>query len=339
MGEASRSGDHDPWEAVPWRRTGMCGRTVVPGAAGVSLRVMAGDDGPTAFAAGQFHCARHLCPVCGSVLKTRRAIELDLAARRHVEQGGTMVMVTATMRHTADHSLADLLAALQGSWTSVQQSAVWRSVRSSLVGTVKALEITTGHAPDAKYRHGWHPHLHVLLMVEAGAHDAVLDGLSRLPEMWANRVERRLGARPGAAGVDIRPLGADAAAYLSKVTDEITRSDWKQGRQVGSLYDALEAGEAYALPVVQELWTATKGKRWLVFSRGLRAALLPDVEELTDEEIIEQELAAVEVEVVSIEVWRDWLSTAGEDGRTPRAAYELERIEREWVEARAASPP
>jgi hypothetical protein len=71
---------------------------------------------------------------------------------------------------------------------------------------------------------------------------------------------------------------------------------------------------------------ATRGRRALVWSDGLRAELIPEVEELTDEE-----LAALEVEgeVVALVPAADWLRLMRPPrrGATPPAALLLAEVE------------
>jgi hypothetical protein len=49
----------------------------------------------------------------------------------------------------------------------------------------------------------------------------------------------------------------------------------------------------------------SKGRRTLEWSRGLRALLLPDQEERTDEEIAAEHEPAVNIAAISLDVWRE----------------------------------
>lgn len=117
-------------------------------------------------------------------------------------------------------------------------------------------------------------------------------------------MERRLGRRPDAHGVHMLPLDASAVAYVSKIGDEVTRQDLKGGaRQPWSILDAVADGEAWAVARWLEYDSATRGRRALVWSDGLRADVLPDVEDLTDEEIAALEVEGEVVALVPAETW------------------------------------
>lgn len=223
------------------------------------------------------------CPVCSGKVRHRRTMEVQTVAQWHTGRGGTLVMATLTLRHTRDDALDVMVRALSAAYRRIQQSRVWRrDVRPFLDGTVRALEVTHGWLSDTG--NGWHPHLHVLLLVSGSADQAsVLAAISDVfADQWADRIVAELGERyrpDDAVGVDVRSIGANAAAYVAKISAEVTRGDLKAGgRDVWSLIDAglWHRFDEYA--------AAMSGKRAVQFSRGLRAAAGLDPE-LTDEDI------------------------------------------------------
>ena len=100
---------------------------------------------------------------------------------------------------------------------------------------------------------------------------------------------------------------------------EVGRSDMKKARLGGRTPFALlddivvnkrtgEVGPDYLddLDLWHEWEKASKGKRQIAWSKGLRARLLPaeEVVELTDEEIVEADLGGDEVAEIAGDVWR-----------------------------------
>lgn len=211
---------------------------------------------------------------------------MEHVAQWHAANGGRLLMVTLTLRHTQRDGLGRLVDGLVEAWRRVQQGAGWREdVRPFLSGIIRALEVTHGWTDDRRTHGGWHPHLHLLLLVPGDVDVELLGYVVRdvLREDWSTEVVRQLGAgyEPSTSiGVDVREVGADAARYVSKISMEVTRSDLKSGgRDVWSLIDQ-KRWRKFA-----EYATAMRGKRAVQFSRGLRAAAgLGDVEP-SDEEL------------------------------------------------------
>jgi hypothetical protein len=320
-----RFGDHQAaqlggWDDVPIARICKCGR--VSWREEVELRGRLADWGFTAYPVGTIACGSvWSCAVCSAIVRTRRSLEVQAAAQLHVASGGQLVMLTLTLRHNRRQTLEELLEALKGSWRAVQgQQGVWRrQVRPALVGSVTATEVTWGPS-------GWHPHLHLLLFLEPGAQ--VLEELKReLPATWVAAVRSKLpGSTPNLRhGVHVLELDASASAYVSKIADETVRADLKSNsRSVWTILDALEDGETWAVAMFSEWFTATKGRRAVVWSRGLKDRF--GLDELTDEEIAQQELDGQVLELVPSDQWLRWcreLTPAG----VVRALAHLEELE------------
>src|SRR5262249_51902694 len=153
--------------------------------------------------------------------------------------------------------------------------------------------------------HGWHPHLHVLLFLEAPPEIEDLQELHRfLRQRWNRRVVA-LGFREPSLyrGVRLLPITVadEVGAYLTKVGEvdephqtpglELARTDRKAGRSWGSrspfrvLADHHRAGRPADWRLYEEWLLVSKGHRTLEWSRGLRAELLRDLDDRTDEEI------------------------------------------------------
>ncbi len=308
------------WEDVPGRRQAGCGRSTIDGS--VRIRATINDNGPTAYPEGVQSCGSVWnCPVCSAKIRARRSLEVELAAVRHVAEGGTLAMLTLTVRHDRSQSLLELVEAVRSSWRKVQRHRRWAKLRPELVGTITALEVT--HGPN-----GWHPHLHLLLFLRPGA-DGLVDELEQwMPATWMATVGTMLEAAPDLEhGVHVMKLGATSARYVAKIADETTRADLKgDATSPFSLLDGVGDGDVEGVARWLEYSTTMKGRRAIVWSNGLRAELLPDVEDLTDEELAAQELDGQVLEELEARTWWQLAMTRTASG-VVRAVDHLEQWE------------
>lgn len=242
------------------------------------------------------------CTVCSAVIRAERAREIARALERAHDLGHGVAFVTLTLRHTADDALADNLDALLQAWRKVQMWKAGQKLfkRLGWVGTIRAVEVTFGV-------NGWHPHAHLAIVF-----DRPLTELERatfeseLAAIWQRAVVKVGAKLPSLEhGVDVRLADGDGvqlAGYLGKVQEtvgrqrldiakELARGDLKRGR-AGSItpFELLddETGSRRVRGLWYEYITATKGRRAFGWSRGLRDYLLPDEEELTDDEVLDQ---------------------------------------------------
>lgn len=241
-----------------------------------------------------------VCAVCAARITELRRRELEQAIGVAREQGLQVVLVTLTIRHHAGDDLRPLSDVLLSAWRSVVEGRAGQRLRGlGMVGFVRALEVTHG-------KHGWHPHLHVLMFLSAGADLGAVEGL--VTERWALRAGR-LGHAVTDAGVDFRETYGAVADYVAKfghepatdepwgVSAEMAKWPVKQGRSAGPehagrtpmqlLSDSMEGDDQSG--VLFRLYAfAMKGRRQLVWSRGLRE-LLELSEEVSDQEAAEME--------------------------------------------------
>lgn len=323
------------WDQVSWRRTAGCGKVLTGDH--VEIHAKRYPDGSVnAYPVGVSTCGSvWLCDVCKAKIRTRRSGDIETVAPMHVASGGRLVMMTLTVRHGPQHPLALLMDVETDSYRSLQRDARWTSMRRhQLVGQIRSWEITHGLSKPGG---SWHPHFHILLFIKPGEfahippvgdkanHAGWVHELGWIEDAWAERIENRLGARPDSHGFHVMELDASAAPYVSKLADETARADLKTGsRSTSHIIDALGDGETWAVRAWNEYATATKGKRAIQWSRGLRAHFGLDVE-LTDEEI-----AATDQDGTLIERrdprWLRRMMHAGY-GETPRLVAYLEGIE------------
>jgi hypothetical protein len=334
------------WAQLGWRRTAACGRAVVTGDGLVAIKATTTDDGTVAYTEGVLRCGSvWLCPTCSATIRTHRQMELNAAALAHSNNGGHIGMLTLTVRHSRTDTLRTLQDALSAAWKSLQQSEQWRAIRGVLVGTIAAKEVTYGQA------NGWHPHLHVLVLAPAGINREIfartLNAWGRDEQVevrrrvdkttgqvvqartvrgaWAARVYPRLGTVPDHHGFDFRWISNDAASYVAKIAAETTRGEFKTNDAHHAILTGLENGEAWAVHRWREWVDTMPGRRMLVWSRGLRDQLLPDVDDLEDDEVVNQDRGGSEVGTVTREQYRSLIHA--DHAGTPRIVEVLAAVE------------
>jgi hypothetical protein len=269
------------------------------------------------------------CPVCAAKISERRRFELLQAIEKHQEQGGQVLLLTLTNPHTRTDNLQDMLKAqalAMSRFTSIKAS---RSLRSSIgcIGTIRAYEVTHGV-------NGWHPHFHVLLFVSQGLD--LEDCRYRFFEVWSSCC--RLAGLPApsfAHGVDLQD-GTKAAQYVSKglwgLDREMTKGHMKKAAKGGkSPFDLLRLylndRDKQSGALFVEYSTAFKGKRQLVWSKGLKE--LFSVEEQTDEETSARvEDDAYLLGKIEIEQWRAVLRVDARGEVLELARYGWDSVER-----------
>lgn len=197
-----------------------------------------------------------------------------------------------------------------------------------VIGTIRSTEVTVG-------KNGWHPHVHALVIHEAGKNEA--ESLIRaqkigsfIHDRWSKGLESfGFESLAESGGLDVSVMSSsdeDIAGYATKIARtsgldkatekmgfESTRGDLKKGR-FGSLTplellaNAVE-GEADSIAMWQEFATTSQGRRWVVISPDLRK-LAKLGQEKTDEEIAEETVEAFEVAEVDYLIWKQnklWL--------------------------------
>jgi len=287
------------WRMSRLDRVRRCGR--IPVSSGGVL-VQAGEHG--ARFAGLERCASvWACPVCSARILASRHDDIRDALASWNGLGGHVAMLTLTMRHHAVQSLAELWEGLSPAWARVTSGRGWiaEKERYGVAGWVRVVEVLHG-------RNGWHVHIHVLLLLNdrpsAGGLRAWKAGIF---ERWANALERAGLARPGRLAQDLHliegrsdPLAAyftkhgeaGVADIASSMSHEMTSAALKSsrlahGRTPWALLDDAIAGDSSAARLWREYERASKGRRQMTWSRGLRdfLGLSP---ELSDDEAAEE---------------------------------------------------
>jgi hypothetical protein len=277
---------------------------------GSAVAVHRGNDG-TSHVSGVETCGSiWSCPVCAAKIRNHRADEVARGLAKHIGDGGGALLVTLTLPHAAGDKLQKTITLVSDGFRAVNAGRAYGEDRGAfgILGHIRAFEVTHGD-------NGWHPHLHVVVALDRPATRNVADAIQA---RWQARWDRwllRQGWRATVAGIGVRVdrVRRDASAvgaYLAKlqegdkldrsVGNEIARADLKSGRQGGRVpFEILADFGSDGLDDDLQLWheyqLATKGRSAIRWSKGLRAALLADEDELSDEEIAAAEVGGVEV--------------------------------------------
>ncbi len=239
------------------------------------------------------------CLVCAPVVRQRRAGEIDQGVNGWLAKGGGAEFLTLTSSHGIEDALEPRLAAMAGALHALLQGSAWNRFKKRLgyVGSIRAIEVTWGE------ENGWHPHNHVVLLLERPLTGQERQDLWRwLHNRWrAVLLAKGLGMISEAHGVDMRQVTGDVLGeYLTKVDGgwstglELARGDVKRGKRGGVtpfelLADFAATGDVESRRLWLEYEAATFGKRWLRWTPGLRAVLLGTEVEETDEQLAASE--------------------------------------------------
>ncbi|MFI2972744.1 protein rep, partial [Streptomyces sp. NPDC018584] len=296
------------WTITTLDRIRKCGRTTNGNVAdGMAAVVMNGD---VAHWAGFCTCGSIWgCPVCAAKIRAGRADEIARAVANHmVRDGGTAWMVTLTARHKKHHDLAPLFDAVANGWRKLMSGRAWAGdpKRGQLGerdllgvrGNIRSMEVTYGS------RNGWHPHLHVVLLLNREDPLELANAIVRWDRVWRAWMKKH-GFEPSKEhGVNWTKVTApeEAGEYIAKVQEgkghlgsELARGDLKAGR-FGTLapFELLDyfgrTGDMAVVPIWHEYEKGTFRRRAITWSRGLRAQLLGDEAELSDEELAAEEV-------------------------------------------------
>lgn len=244
------------------------------------------------------------CPVCSAKISERRRAELQALIAAHEATGGVVLLVTRTVPHSRADDLGELLTAIRKAEAGYKAHRDYKAVMQSfgLVGTVRAVEVTHGHA------NGWHPHVHELLFLALPV--VIADLEEDLSRIWkAAALRAGLDAPSRAHGLTVQD-GSKAAKYASKwgLESELTQWHKKRGKvESRTPFDLLRSylgeDDRHAGALFREYAEAFHGRHQLQFSRGLRA--LYGVSVITDEELAEaQDEDAYLLGSLDLDQWR-----------------------------------
>lgn len=256
---------------------------------------------------GLFTCGSvWVCPVCASKISEHRRIELTEALTVAESKGLQVLHMTLTAPHHLGESLKSLLEKMAKARFLMLNRKPWKrlKIELGLCGSIRALEVT--HS----WVNGWHVHFHVLLFIsESLTKEQIGFYKKSIFEQWLSAcLTADLQAPSERHGVDLAD-GRSAGEYVGKwgIEHEMTKAHIKKGNEGGlSPFDFLDKsaeGDKRYEALFKEYAKAFKGRRQLVWSRGLRELLKMEIE-ISDEKIAESQEPDSELFAqIPLEVW------------------------------------
>lgn len=241
------------------------------------------------------------CPICSMTITENRRKELSLGLSNWTNSGGFCYLVTFTNAHHKGDCLQSLIDGQKKAFVKFwsQRKVVKGLSDFGYVARIVATEVTYSN------NNGWHPHYHMIFFCSCAVCTNTLQAF--LVQEWIIACAKsKLKAPNLINGVDVRD-GTYAAKYVSKwgLEHEVTKGHLKKGLK-GSLtpFDLLRecSDNAQYKPLFKQFADVFKGRRQLVWSRGLKALLC--IAEKTDEQLIkETDEKSVEVNELAHIIW------------------------------------
>lgn len=270
------------WQYSDLPRVKKCGRVTVRPDGRVGVRA----DGTSVGFAGLHTCGSvWSCPVCNAKIQSVRRLEIGVAIATLAANGGGAAFGAVTVRHNASQPLPQVLDGLTYGIARIARDKAVLQLRSEMgyLGRIQALEITQGNA-------GWHPHRHPLACFSRPVTAREVDRL-HAAEFRAFR------AGVTARGLDAPLMDGQALARVDlgtaalKFDEYFTKSGWSPegvgfemtgqqskrarfgSRSTFQLLNDAARGDVDALDLWNAQERATKGKRAITWTRGLRDTL------------------------------------------------------------------
>lgn len=227
------------------------------------------------------------CTVCASKISEKRREELQKAS----EAGYTMILVTLTLQHDREDEVGQKIDELCKALRKMRSGKGWQMIEEkySLVASCSGLEITFSQA------NGYHPHKHLVFFSKIKEKVFNIQEFdSDITAKWLHCLEAFGAYGSEYHAVKVTMGKKETASYIAKwgIPEEVTKTNLKEGKEghysFWQVLDMARQGEKWAISAFKEYAAATKGKRWLFWSKGARALLGLDIEK-TDEEIANEE--------------------------------------------------
>ena len=219
------------------------------------------------------HCKSiWVCPRDAPLIAFGRRFQIrSLIVTAKKEDNKECYLLTLTTCHDSTMALGDLLESLSGAMIRLwQDSVVKKLFGSSFVGRVTVCEIMYG-------KNGWHPHFHILLVGDKGLDVKELTGTFR--KKWLDMLKKEGLSGLGAYACDLEPC-KDMKDYLTKIPCEICGVSKKDGKFPKHLNFFQLVSKCVQTPygqrkrklehLIYEYYTATKGRHFIFFSKGLK---------------------------------------------------------------------
>lgn len=249
------------------------------------------------------------CPPCAAKIAAKRAEDLRTVLAWATAQGHTVAMFTTTVQHHKKHTLAELWDAEMKAWSSVTSGGRWQKMTAQygILGWVRAFEATHG------WVNGWHPHLHVVVVLEGKRSSAEVNALGgEMFDRWQRSLDRR-GYRVSKMGVDMKTTAGSVdqalSVYLSKsLAMEATHGHAKKGRKGGRtpfqiLASVLDEGDADSLELWHDWEKTSHNRRQITWSQGIRTLAGMAAQEISDEDAAAEDLGHDDLFYIANDEW------------------------------------
>jgi len=281
-------------DLLPYERVAFCMRRP----AGTTVDVYYAPDRQSAHYGGLLVCGSvWVCPVCSAKISEKRRVELEQAIAQCIAKGGVVYLATYTIAHTRYDNLSVLLASFLAARKRAKQGRAAQELRKhfGVLGTISVCEVTWSHV------NGWHPHCHELVFfsreIDADKYAQVVR------EQWQRTAEHehlhmnehgfKLDRTYGSVADYVAKFGREPKISHWGPSAELTKGHLKQGRVEEHLTPfgilrLIVLGYNELKPVFREYAQWFKGKHQLVWSAGLRAQLLDDIQEQSNLELAQE---------------------------------------------------
>jgi hypothetical protein len=233
------------------------------------------------------------CPACATSINAARSEELTLALENWHLRGGTVALLTLTMRHKSGVPLARYWDALSPAITAALGGGYSRARAAKKAAGFHGYALTR----ETTYgENGWHLHAHALLFLQGPTPAALTELGDAVFAAWSSSLKRSGLAAPSYEhGTDLKVLSlekarAEAAGYLAKgsyeahrAARELTRDGGKQARRGNRTHWDILSDIASATAMTKKvkrdisIWReweqASHGRQALTWSNGLRESV------------------------------------------------------------------
>ena len=291
------------------------------------------DDEAGAYLTGVRFCSSPwFCPRCSPKVLYRRGQEIDRICRAVFDNGGSIFLLTLTVRHSSRDSAQRLVDFVMHALSKVLKGGRWTRLAKRLgyIGLTRVAEVTCSDAS------GYHPHIHAALCFDRKLTDAEYAHLLRkLRKWWVELVadpkhglgrtvvpHRAVDLREWVEAVDAvfdadgneisgTGEGHSPARYLTKIGhgwgigNELAGANVKaaKGRSMNpaQLVSAWISSHLAGNPdrrleaVIKELFKATKGRHMTHTSANLRKWVAERTDDIDEVEKTDEELAHEDV--------------------------------------------
>jgi hypothetical protein len=243
--------------------------------------------------------------VCAAKIGERRRCEVEQGISAARERGWSVLLLTYTFSHGPLDALSGSLRRFLDAHVSMAESRRYKRIMAlyGAVGTIKGLECSVGY-------NGWHPHRHVLLILDAPISALEVVALeAAVYALWSAAAGKSGLGMDRRHGLTVQSTWGAVGDYVAKwgIAAELTKPKMGRGAHLSPfqlLGLAADTGEAAAVSLFREYAEVFKGSKQLRWSNGLRDMLGVGAEKSDKEVVDEQTTASVLLANLDLDHWR-----------------------------------